>query len=232
MSATKRPALGSAPKQRRLRRWAWCATLCGFLLLAAGGTGCGQSKYHYVSNSKEGSFFRLPAAWSTVDDLKAAADQRLASLPSGITPVWQISFAGSDAPRSEVDATSAVLGTAQVLRLSGAYRELFSISAIRASNFTGIDPIYARDDVTAKVEVVSNVPLVEGRLAGSRVVANINTAEELSPPKWETIDNSLLFDDTPGAGRIFSLTMRCASECYKINRSTVDAIASSWKVKT
>ena len=126
------------------------------------------------------------------------------------------------------DLPADLVGNAQIYTLSNYYRENYSISQVREQLFHGVDPVYPPDDLQGRVELVSYRPIEEGEgLTGSRVVANINLAED-GGEKWLTVDGSVLFDDS--TGRVFALTMECTSQCYLQNRSMADQIAASWKV--
>ena len=66
---------------------------------------------------------------------------------------------------------------------------------MREQLFHGVDPVYPPDDLSGRVELVSYRPIDEaGGLTGSRVVANINLADD-GGAKWLTVDGSVLFDD-------------------------------------
>jgi hypothetical protein len=202
------------------------------LTIGAGVLGaCGGNEYRWVTNGSEGAYFKVPTSWDydvvTTDDSQGRAE----SMPGSITPVWHVAFNSADGSAPQLDAgdlPADLMGNAQIFSLSNYYRENYSISEVRKQLYHGVDPVYPPDDLTGRVELVSYRPIEEGDgLTGSRVVANINLAEE-GEPRWLTVDGSVLFDDR--TGRIFALTMECTSPCYLENRSMADQIAASWKV--
>jgi hypothetical protein len=193
---------------------------------------CGRPDYRYVSNRTEGNFFKVPSEWTYASLTEKDKAGRPEGLPAGIESTWHVGFTNAANGTPAVDSQGVptnLEGEAQIFRLSNYYREQRSLSSLRADMFFGVDPVYPPDQLTARVELVSYSPLTsESGLSGARVVANVNIKES-GDPDWVTVDNSMLFDDTQG--RVFSLTMRCQSECYIRDRAAADAIASSWKVK-
>jgi hypothetical protein len=193
--------------------------------------GCGGSEYRWVTNGNQGNFFKVPSAWDYDEISTSQNEGRPEAMPGSITPVWHVYFdsaEGTPSPEVEGDLPRDLIGNARIFTLSNYYRENYSVSSVREQLFHGIDPVYPPDDLQGRVELVSYRPIedVEG-LTGSRVVANINMVDE-GDPRWLTVDGSMLFD--PRTGRIFALTMECASACYEENRSAADQIAASWKV--
>jgi len=216
---------------RARRRWrAPLGAALALTALAGVLGGCAGNDYHWVANGSQGAYFKVPSAWDysvvTNED-----DGRAQAMPGSITPVWHVYFQsakGREATHDANDLPADVVGNAQIFTLSNYYRESYSISEVRKQLFHGVDPVYPSDDLTGRVELVSYRPLEEGNgLSGSRVVANINLADQ-GDPRWLTVDGSVLFDDR--TGRIFALTMECTSGCYLQNRSMADQIAASWKV--
>src|SRR4029450_6830512 len=58
-------AEGSSWMPRSVTRWGFALAAAGFLGVVAG---CGSSKYEYVSNSAEHTYFRVPSNWQRLDD--------------------------------------------------------------------------------------------------------------------------------------------------------------------
>jgi hypothetical protein len=185
-----------------------------------------------VSNRTEGNYFRVPAEWTYASLTDKDKSGRPDGTTGGVVSTWHVAFNNAPGGTPAVDSQGVpqhLEGEAQIFRLSNYYREQRSLSSLRSEMFFGVDPVYPPDQLSARVELVSYVPLKsDGGLTGARVVANVNIKDS-GEPEWVTVDNSMLFDNTQG--RVFSLTMRCQSECYVRDRGAADAIASSWKVK-
>jgi len=223
--------VASTPNQRRRRRGAVLALFVA--LLGVGLAGCGAPEYRFVSNRKLGSFVRIPSSWA-VQDLTADQSQgRVNPLPSGIESVWKLAFVSGD-PASVDDRglPAEVTGRIEVYQVSDYYREQYSISALRSTQTVGmsVDPVYPPDGVgSEQVELGAYEQLSVAGVAGSRSVANLNTASDGDEPKWVTQNLTLLFDhDT---GRIYVLSMYCSGTCYLENRQAIDEIAASFAVR-
>jgi len=203
----------------------------GTVKLAKGSVTSRQIKDHTIvaADLAKNAYPALPGKVASAGHADTAG--RADALPGSITPLWHVYFdsAKGVAPRTDAnDLPADIVGNAQIYSLSNYYRENYSISQVREQLFHGVDPVYPPDDLSGRVELVSYRPIEEpGGLTGSRVVANINLADDGSA-KWLTVDGSVLFDDR--TGRIFALTMECTSQCYLQNRSMADQIAASWKV--
>ena len=221
----------SGPRPRQ-RAWRPVAALAAAVVAVAALAGaCGGNEYRWVANGNEGNYFKMPSTWAY--DVSSGADTagRSDALPGSITPVWHVSFNSAEGAPPQTDANDLpadLVGNAQIYSLSNYYRENYSISQVREQLFHGVDPVYPPDDLSGRVELVSYRPIEEAEgLTGSRVVANINLAED-GGSKWLTVDGSVLFDDR--TGRVFALTMECTTQCYLQNRSMADQVAASWKV--
>lgn len=212
-------------------RRTWAALGLALLVVA----GCGGSDYKYVANREHGNFFKVPTAWHLQNVTEVDREGRPEELPGGIVSIWHTVF--DNAPSGGLPTLDAeqlpeqVTGSAEIYAISDSYREQFSMSKIREMAFGGVDPVFAPDELSPKIRLVTPgyTPLEGGDLNGSRVVANMDLAEEGATPRWMTVDVSMLFDNR--TGRIFLLRMQCASACYEQNRAAVDEIAASWTVK-
>ena len=206
--------------------------LGGIALVVALGalSACGGSKYHYVDNATEGTYFKVPSAWALFHLTAEDKEGRAAALPTDTQRIWHVAFdAAKPANQSDLDATEpgAVVGDVEIYALSASDNDQASQSALRRIVFGGFDPVLQDPGTPAQWEVVSYAPIVLGNgIVGSRTVINIPSASE--PNKWMTVDGSEMFDST--LGRAYLLQMRCESQCYLNSRQSVDEIATSWKV--
>lgn len=227
---------GDVPRRTRHRQRVVACLVALVSLLGVVAACGGAPSYRYVANREHGTFFKVPASWSLENVTAADGQGRPEEIQSGLVSVWHTVFDESAASTATTAAEAAglpvaVVGSAQIFAISSSYREQLSMSAIRAQAFGGIDPLFAPDDLAgAKVRIVSYVPLQGGDgLNGSRVVANVDVAEDGQDPQWITRDVSMLFDTRKG--RIFLLSMACESQCYLQNRADIEGIAGSWTVR-
>jgi hypothetical protein len=115
----------------------------------------------------------------------------------------------------------------QIYALSSSDNDQVSQSSLRRIIFGGVDPVLQDPGTPAQWEVVSYAPLAASHgITGSRTVINVPSTED--PNAWVTLDGSELFD--PALGRAYLLLVRCESQCYMNDRTSIDEIATSWKV--
>ncbi len=213
-----------------LGRWRGFFVVAGlsFALLAAG---CSASKYHFVNNSTEGAFFKVPNGWKVFPLTEQDTEGRATKLPSATERIWHVAFDASHQPDTahlDLDRPADLVGDVQIYALSSSDNDQLSQSGLRRIIFGGIDPVLQDPGTPAAWEVVSYTSIDSGTgIVGSRTVINVPSAEE--PNAWVTIDGSELLD--PTLGRAYLLLMRCESQCYLSERTSIDEIASSWKVK-
>ena len=155
------------------------AVLVGAAVLGA----CGGNEYRWVEQRQRGRLLQgADGAGTTTSWPRPGTQGRADALPGSITPVWHVYFdsAKGTAPQTDGnDLPADLVGNAQIYTLSNYYRENYSISQVREQLFHGVDPVYPPDDLQGRVELVSYRPIEEGEgLTGSRVVANINLAED------------------------------------------------------
>jgi hypothetical protein len=200
-----------------------------FVALALGA--CGSSKFHFVNNSTEGAFFKVPTGWKVFPLTVQDAEGRAEKLPSATERIWHVGFDASkqpDAAHLDLDRPTDLVGDVQIYALSSSDNDQLSQSGLRRIIFGGIDPVLQDPGTPAEWEVVSYTPIDSTNgIVGSRTVINVPSTED--PNAWVTIDGSELLD--PTLGRAYLLLMRCESQCYLSERKSIDEIASSWKVK-
>src|SRR6516162_9626548 len=67
---------------------------------------CGGSKYHYVNNATEGTYFKVPSAWSLFHLTEEDKEGRAEALPTDTQRIWHVAFdAAKPANQSDLDAT-------------------------------------------------------------------------------------------------------------------------------
>ncbi len=198
---------------------------------------CGGSKFIYINNGAEKTFFKVPGAWKLYRLTQTDLEGRLPASSKSSEILWHVAFDQSSAPdASHLDEKSpgAVVGSAEIYGLSNGVSDQMSISRVRTlamtpfdSTKTGFDPILQDPGVPAKWEVVSNAMVNSPKgLQGTRVVVNVPADD--TGKSWTTVDSITMFD--AARGRAYLLTLWCEAACYKQNRGAIDEIATSWKV--
>jgi hypothetical protein len=212
-------------------RWANRARgVLGVLALGAVVAACGGSKFQYVQNSSENTYFKLPSNWKLYKLTEPDKQGRVPKLPVGTQRIWHVAFDAAPQPDQNhlgEAMPTAMVGDVQIYAMSASDNDQIAQSNLRQIIFGGIDPILQDPGTPPNWEVVSYTPVTDVKgVVGSRVVINIPSQD--SPGQWFTLDGTELLDSADG--RAYLLLMRCESQCYLNNRKAADEIASSWKV--
>lgn len=221
--------MGAAVKSRR----AFVAVVVAVLVVAS--SACGDPAYQFVSNRELGNYFKVPSSWTMQDDTETQSAGRPEAQQSGVVSLWRLLLLNDDnangLDRDSGGSPAEVFGRAEIYGLSSYYNDDFSRAKIRALLFSGVDPLYPAESLQSRYETVDHLPLTAGEgINGSRVIANVDMAEDGANPRWETYDASFLFDNT--LGRVYVLLLHCTSDCYEANRAAIDEVATSWTVRT
>ncbi|GAB3683787.1 hypothetical protein GCM10027589_53250 [Actinocorallia lasiicapitis] len=200
-------------------------------------TACGSPSYHYVKNSDEHTYFKVPAGWHEIDEKSLNAtlnetdpDSATAEVINKIT--WSTAFDADDDP-----SAGHLLGLgsdhpfvyATVRRLSDAEQGAVSLNQLRdiflpvtegsrqaaAQNGSGLRGFeLLRDDI-----------LTPGHgIRGIRATYNYSAALG----GLQTFDLTAYTSDD---GRLFWMVIRCSAKCFKDRKSELDAIAASFTVR-
>lgn len=206
------------------------------LVLGIGATGCGESKYRYISNAAEEVALKVPRDWA-VYDLPTTRDDRISpDAPEEVELLWSKGFdADPDAPSP--DHLGAVrdykaagvehpVGVVSVYQVQGSYNQNLSLTSVRTVPL-GFDPLYVKDDAKDLVEIISYEPLTaRNGLQGSRVLFNMRPSPS---DAWRTFDMTTYFDQ--GRFRMYTFTVGCLSPCFKDAEQRLRDIAGSWSVR-
>jgi|SRR3954451_15472651 len=212
---------------RALRR-VGLAVVLGTSLVAV--AACGGAKFHYVNDSTEGNYFKVPKSWTVYPLTAKDKEGRPEALPIGSQSVWHVAFdSARPASLDHLDPLRPddMVGEVQIISLSDSAAQQISQSQLREWLFYGVDPIL-NEPQEDSWELVS-AGTVDGahELTGTRAVINAHPSAE--PDKWVTIDGSVMLDLK--AKRVYFLRIRCDSQCYDSKRKTADEIVASWKVQ-
>jgi hypothetical protein len=190
--------------------------------------GCFGTKYHYVKNSKDNAYFRIPDEWKLYDE-----DAVLEKLAKGATEeerdqireiTWQVGFDG--APKPSLNhffdpRASYPAGRAQVYNLTVEESDLVSLSALR--NFSvGIDDLIQSGSGSILDE--QRVEL-DGGFHGLHVIAKVVGSDDGDVLTYNQI---LLLDQA--TTKLYEITVVCGSACYDHHEKDIKRIIKSWTV--
>ena len=189
--------------------------------------GCGSS-YHYVSNSGDRTYFKVPNKWTLFDE-KYILDRMGSSLTDAqrqqeLDQNWRVAFDAAPKPTlRHLGATSAKnpSGIAVVRNLTFDAADGLSLSALR-NYFFDVDTALQNDTG----EVVSYDELqLDGGFHGSHLVANLTMADG----GVMTIDQTVLVDQAPT--QLYALLVSCSDVCYEKNSGDIKKVVDSGTVR-
>jgi hypothetical protein len=208
----------------------WASRVAALVAVTAVAAACGGSKFQYIQNSSENTYFKLPSSWKLFRLTEGDKEGRAPKLPVDTQRIWHVAFDAADQPDENhlgESTPSALVGDVQIYAMSASDNDQIAQSNLRQLIFGGIDPVLQDPGTPPNWEVVSYTAINDTKgVVGSRVVINIPS--EGTPGQWFTLDGTELLDSADG--RAYLLLMRCESQCYLSNRKAADEIATSWKV--
>jgi hypothetical protein len=220
-------------------RWGYALAAVASLGLLAG---CGSSKYEYVSNSAEHTYFRVPVKWQRLDDnelQRALVNGDPSSLEeaSAEASKWVVAYDAARAPslgHLKLDAVpEAPIVLAEVKKLTTDERGKVSLDTMRNTLFPvtkdaqeQAKQVLAQQGTQYKVEILTDQVLTpSGGVHGVRTAYNV----KFGGLPLQTID--LLAYVSDDSTTMYSLIVRCSTACYVANFDEIDKAVKSFTVK-
>ena len=209
-------------------------------LVAVGAGACGAPGYTYVKNSGEKTYFRVPTSWRQVDQAgldfmtrEENPDSATAQLRKRIT--WTVAYDADDTPTAahlfSITTTDDPIAYAKVQHLAPDQSNVVS--------FDGLRNLFLPVTVTARSAAQEAGTLLPGfelladdlvtpsaGVRGVRVVYNY----ELPNGVLHTFDQTALVNND--ASVYYLLVIRCSSRCYRDRQAEIDAVATSFTVRS
>src|SRR4051794_13332049 len=193
--------------------------------LIIGVSACGSSGFHYVTNRKTGTYFKVPTDWKVFDQKAITAKLKANGVEADQAVLFATAFDAAPHPALEHFLQSdpppaQPTGVAQVRVLNDSERDVVSLRALR-------NLIYNVDDGVAQstVNVLGQADLdPPSGLHGQRIVYEV----QADSGKY-IVDQSTLLDGK--AQKVWVFAVSCQSACYLDQRSKIDKVVSSWTVK-
>ncbi|GAB2818968.1 hypothetical protein GCM10022221_16190 [Actinocorallia aurea] len=202
-------------------------------LLAA----CGAPSYHYVKNSEDKTYFKVPATWHRIEEqplnlVVGGADADSATAARVNATSWSVGFDADGDPSAGhlVDSGSdAPFVYANVRPLSEEQRGVISLNMLRDLFL----PVTETSRTAAEqggnglpgFELLRDEILTPGEgLRGVRVVYSYDFTLGLR----QTFDQTAYTSDD---GRLFWLVIRCSARCFSERADELDSIATSFTVR-
>jgi hypothetical protein len=198
--------------------------LAASVLLAA----CAGTGYHYVKNSGDNTYFKVPDTWKLYDQeavlnaLKGALSKD--EIQQRRDTTWTTVFDASPAPTLRHLANGSPrypLGRAVVQPLSAEASDAASLQSLR-NIFYDVDN--ALEKGTAEVLKYEPVEL-DGGFHGSHLVARMEGKGASSI----TFNQVAVFDQS--TSKVYAISIFCNTDCYNNYESKIDNVIKSWTVK-
>ncbi len=203
--------------------------LSGVVALAIVVAGCGSPKYHYVKNTSDQTFVRVPRDWTLYDEdqLLRVSDESPEAKAQFKQLSWSVAFDAAPKPSLDHVLSDAghPTGLVQVRTLLPEQRDSFSLSDLRTL-LLPFDPLAEDAQQAGDVEVLDVREVRRpGGLHGSELLVNLKT-DDGELVKWRQV---ALVDS--GVRKVHLLAISCNNECYDKNEKVIDQVVTSWKVK-
>jgi hypothetical protein len=208
-----------AVMRRRLRSGGVAAVLA----LAVAGAACSSSGYHYVKNSDDRTYFKVPDEWRLFDEDELTARLTPRERDSVRETSWQVAFDASPRPSLKhllAPKTKHPNGYATVQQLDFNASDNISLSALR-NFFFDIDAA-VQNEVGAIVAYEQLEP--DGGFRGFHLVAEVQTQDG----NVVTVDQTMLLDQA--TSRLYALIVTCNAQCYDDNADQIGRVVDSWTV--
>jgi hypothetical protein len=210
------------------------AAFIGCVLVAL--AGCGSSQYHYVKNSGDNVYFKIPSSWSQVDqgslEAEVNGDPDSATAQVAREQQWVVAYDASSDPSVEhvlsVETPTDPIVFARVSQLTEAQLSQVSLDSLR-NLFLPVTSA-ARQQAAAAgqafdgFELIRDETLTSDGLRGVRSTYNYEISGGL-----QTFDLSAFVNDE--TGKVYMLLVRCSAKCYRERSAELEDIASSLTVK-
>jgi hypothetical protein len=187
---------------------------------------CSSSGFHYVQQSDEHTYFKVPESWKLFDENQMLAADRSLSKDERAAARDATSQTGFDAnPKPSVrhllvTGTRYPAGQAIVATLTSSVADELSLKSLR-NLFFDIDGT----DESTGAKVLDYRPVkFDGGFRGSKLVAELTKGK-----KSFTVNQIAVVDQD--TRKVYALIVTCTTTCYHTNQSKIDTVVDSWTVK-
>jgi hypothetical protein len=202
--------------------------LAAVMVLAAALAACSDSGYHYVKNSDEGVFLKVPNDWQLYDESTYFRTVLSKPSPAQLDEVRERDWAAAfDKDPDPTPANLNILdsrhphGFARISEIGVDEHDTFSLASAR-NLVAPVDQLLEAD--AAQVLDAEEFSL-EGGFRGSHIVVNL----ALEKGGFTTLDQTVVTDaDTT---KLYVLVVGCSDNCYEKNKSEIESLVDSWTVK-
>jgi len=197
---------------------------------------CGGSRFHYVQNKDDQTFFKIPSTWGVLPVDRPADDTAKVPAP------WTRAFDAATDPKLDhivAEVPTQIAGRATVDYVDAVTADSISSSSLRSA-VSGLseDPLSLADKQPDQIKVMSVTTLHgKGGLKGSRIVYETTATDGRKVRR----DLTTMVDPQPypnpapkGQGtsmfKVYVFDIRCESSCFEANKTQIANVVNSWQV--
>lgn len=198
--------------------------------LAIGGvlvSACAGSDYHYVKNSEDRNYFKVPEEWKLFDEDDVIERLDLSPREEDVEreTAWRVAFDASPKPAiKHLDQLfpKHPVGRALVVELDQESSDTISIEAMRNLFF----------DIDGALQEELGTPILyepielDGGFRGIHLVAEISDSES---GRTLVFNQKAVLDQS--TSNLYALVITCEATCYDKSESKIDQIVDSWTVR-
>lgn len=228
---------GRGGRQGRLEIFRTLGTV-GLLLAVL--AGCGSPEYHYVSNSTDRTYVKIPSSWRPIDEKQLNAAFELdPALEAADLGIWHEGYDADPAPHGpavehltgwQATAPAAFIGVRNVPPSS---RGQYSLDGLR-DLFFPVSPTARRQLAAGAIPaagftdfaLITDEVLTPG--SGLRGVHDVYRYRRGDGP-LQIIDQTVYLNDD--ASKLYMFFVRCSTECYLERQQEIESVVSSFTVR-
>jgi hypothetical protein len=241
----------------RFRRGTAAAVIAAVCVMTVTLAGCGQPEFTYVKNSDQHVYFKVPFSWHEIDEGQVHRFMLQGTDPDSATGQamqqmrpWTVAYDEADPPALDhfyfSGAKPFVYARVEYLTETG--RDQVNLDNLRDMVFPVSDS--GRAEIEKQLadaeqqghplfnplqdyERVDDVVLAPGHgLRGVRVIYNFRYVQQDPPFSTDiyTFDQTAFLSED--STRIYLLVITCSATCYRERHAELDAIATSFTVRS
>jgi hypothetical protein len=202
--------------------------------------GCGEPKFTYVKNSDDKTYFRIPSSWTKIDqgpidDLFSPVQPGTAASVLHKQRLWSVAYDADEEP-SALHMTTYVSNDVPVVyatveHLVTVERDALSFDTMRDFFFPVTERL--RQVAERNGYELQNFELLRDEvLSPSAGIRGIRVIYNYQFPTGviHTFDQTAYANND--SSTLYLLLIRCSSRCYRAHQAEIDAVATSFTVRS
>ena len=208
------------------RRQLW--RVAALIIVGVAIVGCGASQYHYVADSADNAYFKVPPGWHQVSPSSLQSAEGSQSQEG--TYLWSVAYDSATSPSVGhiFSATATPVAYSSVVSLSAAERNDLSFNSMRDLLLPVTSA--ARKAASANHEELSGFASLSDQVItdshndrGIREIFDYDLG-----PSLETFDLTVLVNSS--TTKLYFLLVHCVASCFVANYKQISTVVGSFTV--